>query len=234
VAAAARSLDPVLSLSLAPAPPAPVAPGRRPPLHAADDHTVLAELLGDAAAGLVATVPVARLLDASEEELAGLGLPAAARRSLLAGAELARRFQPASGPGEPSPGPRQFLPHLAPLRAAGVEVLAVLALDGRLGLLGEPCLVAGGALMHVAVSAREVYAPAVERRAAAIVLAHNHPSGMAAPSQEDLAFTRHMARAGDLLGVRLVDHLVVARRGYFSFAEANLLPSPPRGEGGIE
>jgi DNA repair protein RadC len=225
--------DSHLALSLTPASPAaapaPDSSSRRP-LRALDDHAVITRLIGDAAAALVAAIPVTQLLDAGDEQLAGLGLPAAARQSLLAGAELARRFQPAAGPGEPCPGPRHFLPHLALMRAAGVEVLAVLPLDGRLGLLGEPCVVAGGALMHVAVSAREVYAPAVERRAAAVVLAHNHPSGAASPSPEDLAFTRHMARAGALLGVQLVDHLVVTRRGYFSFAEANLLGDAHRME----
>jgi DNA repair protein RadC len=77
--------------------------------------------------------------------------------------------------------------------------------------------------MNLAVSPREVFGPALERRAAAIVLAHNHPSGTAAPSPEDVSFTRQMTRAGALLGVPLVDHLVVARRGYFSFAEASML-----------
>ncbi len=171
----------------------------------------------------MASVPVGQLLDAGDAQLASLGLPAAARRALLAGSELARRFQPAAGAAQPVRAARHFLAHLAALRQAGVEVLAVLPLDGCCVLLGDPCLVAGGALMHVAVSAREVFAPALERRAAAIVLAHNHPSGTAEPSPEDVTFTRQMVRAGALLGVQLIDHLVVTRRGYFSFAEANLL-----------
>jgi len=188
-----------------------------------DDLTLVRELIGAEAVALVASVPVGQLLDAGDEQLVGLGLPVGARRILLAASELARRFQPAVATADPPRGPRHFLSHLADLRHAGVEVLAVLPLDGRCGLLGGPCLVAGGGLMHVAVSPREVFAPALERRAAAIVLAHNHPSGAAEPSPEDVTFTRQMARAGALLGVQLVDHLVVARRGYFSFAEANLL-----------
>jgi DNA repair protein RadC len=102
-------------------------------------------------------------------------------------------------------------------------MLGVLALDARLALLGELCPVAGGALMHVAVTAREVFAPAFERRAAAIVIAHNHPSGDPGPSPADRAFTDLMARAGALLGIQLLDHLVVTRRGYFSFAAAGLI-----------
>src|SRR5262249_40258615 len=109
------------------------------------------------------------------------------------------------------------------LRSAPVEVLGVFALDARLALLGRLCPVAAGALMHVAVTAREVFTPAIHHHAAAIVLAHNHPSGDPAPSPEDRAFTQLMARAGAILGIQVLDHLVVARRGYFSFAEARLL-----------
>lgn len=196
----------------------------RPSLHAADDRLLLSELVGPAVARRVAQVPVAALLDADAAELAGLGVHPAARRRLLAAAELARRFQPAAraavGPHE---RPQHFLPHLAALRSASVEVLGVLALDSRLGLIGGLCPVAGGALTHVAVTAREVFAPAIRRRAAAIVLAHNHPSGEPEPSPEDRAFTQLMTRAGALLGIQVLDHLVVARRSYFSFAEAGLL-----------
>lgn len=188
-----------------------------------DERRLLADLLGPAAAD-VEHLPVAALLDADAGELAGLGLGPAARRRLLAAAELARRFQPAAAP---PPGsfelPHHFLPHLEPIRAAPIEVLGVLTLDARLGLVGDLCRVASGAVMHVAVSAREVFAPAIRRHAAAIVLAHNHPSGNPEPSPEDRAFTQLMARAGAVLGIQVLDHLVVTRRSYFSFAESRLL-----------
>lgn len=193
----------------------------------ADDRELLAALLGPAASDRVAGVPVADLLDAEEERLVALGLPPAARRRLLAGAELARRFQPGVRPAEPLRQPRDVLPLLAPLRAARSELLVVLALDARLGALGEPVRVAEGAVAHVSVEVREVFAPALERRASAIVLAHNHPSGVCDPTPEDRGFTRQMRRAGGLLGVPLLDHLVVARRAYFSFAEAGLLERRP-------
>jgi DNA repair protein RadC len=211
-----------------PPPPAPAPaifpPGGRSPLAAVGDRLLLGDLLGPVAARRVEHLPVAALLEAGADRLAGLGLRPAARRRLLAAGELARRFQPAAGPaGGALERPQHFLPHLEPLRAAPVEVLGVLALDARLAPVGGLCPVAGGALMHVAVTAREVFAPAVERRAAAIVLAHNHPSGDPGPSPEDRAFTGLMARAGALLGIQLLDHLVVTRRAYFSFAEAGLL-----------
>lgn len=208
-----------------PAPPAPAVPRpARPPLHAVDDRLLIRDLVGPAAADRVAHVPVAALLEADPGRLAGLGLRPASGRRLLAAAELARRFQPAAGqPAARCERPQHFLPHLATLRAARVEVLGVLALDARLGLLAGVRPVAGGSLMHVAVTPREVFAPAFELRAAAIVLAHNHPSGDPEPSPEDRAFTALMARVGALLCVPVLDHLVVTRRGYFSFAEARLL-----------
>lgn len=198
-------------------------PSGAAPLHTVDDRALVADLLGGEAAGLVDQVPVAQLLDSDAARLADLGLTPAIRRRLLAAAELARRFQPASIPPSSLGQPRDFLPHLAELRAKPVEVLGVLALDARLALLSDFCPVAGGHVMHLQVTPREVYAPVVSHRAAAVVLAHNHPSGDPDPSPEDRAFTRLMARAGALLGIRVLDHLIVARRAYFSFAEARLL-----------
>jgi len=195
---------------------------RRGPLHAVDDQLLVADLLGPAAARRVDHVPVATLLDAGASELARLGLAPAASRRLLAAAELARRFQPAGVPPAALDRPQDYLPHLAHLRSAPVEILGVLVLDARLALLGFS-QVATGALMHVSVTAREVFAPAIERRGAGIVLAHNHPSGDPAPSPDDRAFTQLMVRASVVLGIHILDHLVLTRRSYFSFAGAGLL-----------
>lgn len=194
----------------------------RPPLAAADDRSLIADLVGAVAATAIMDTPVDVLLEASSEQLARLGLKPAARRRLLAGAELARRFQPAVNPSGPVRTARDLLPHLTTLRTARTEALGVLTLDVRCCLLGDLALIAEGGLMHVSVAAREVYAPALERCAAAIVIAHNHPSGIAEPSAEDVSFTQLMGRAGMILGVRLLDHVVVARRAYFSFREAGL------------
>jgi DNA repair protein RadC len=109
-----------------------------------------------------------------------------------------------------------------------VETLAVIALDAA-GRLLDHELVAAGAVSHVAVSPGEVFRPAMVARARSIVLAHNHPSGNVRPSPEDLAFTRRMVQAAELLGVDLIDHVIVARRAFFSFWEGGLIRScrPP-------
>jgi DNA repair protein RadC len=65
--------------------------------------------------------------------------------------------------------------------------------------------------------------PAVLHSALAFILVHNHPSGSLEPSRDDLEFTRSMARAGELMGINLYDHLIVSRRGYVSLRERGLM-----------
>jgi DNA repair protein RadC len=64
-----------------------------------------------------------------------------------------------------------------------------------------------------------VYADAVTDRAAAIICAHNHPSGNVTPSTDDRAVTRSLVEAGDVLGIRLLDHVVFSARGFYSFLD---------------
>ena len=190
---------------------------------AADDGSLLDDLLGPAAAALVSSVSLDELLEADPARLAELGLGGAARRRLLACAEVARRYQPACSPPLSVTSPRAVLPFLGSLRRSPTEVLGVLALDARQAALGAVVRVAEGSVSHVTAEPREVFSPALERRASAIVLAHNHPSGNAEPSLEDLEFTRAMCEAGTVLGIQVLDHLVVARRGYVSLRERGVL-----------
>lgn len=199
------------------------APLRPASLDAADDQRLIVDLIGPAAASRVQHVPVATLFDMASCEHARLGLAPSAQRRLLAAVELARRFQPTARPPRPHERPRELLPHLSGLRAQPVETLGLLLLDSRCALIDGFRSIAGGALMHVSVQPREVFADAVAHRAAAVVLAHNHPSGDPSPSLDDRAFTQAMVQAGALLGIRLLDHLIVSRRAYFSFSEARLL-----------
>jgi DNA repair protein RadC len=108
------------------------------------------------------------------------------------------------------------------LRSLDRETLVVLLLDIRLGLIALET-VAVGTVAHVSVEPREVFAPAVAARASSVVLAHNHPSGDPEPSPQDVDFTRAMAEAGRVLKIDVVDHLIVARRSYFSFRKSGRL-----------
>lgn len=113
-----------------------------------------------------------------------------------------------------------FRPRLA---GAAVESFWMLALDARNRPLAVTC-VALGTLTSCLVHPREVYAPAIRARAAAVIVVHNHPSGDPEPSDEDETLTRRLAEAGLVLGIPLLDHVVVARGGYRSLGVA---PEPP-------
>lgn len=98
------------------------------------------------------------------------------------------------------------------------EVFAALFLDSRHRLI-EFRELFRGTVDGAAVHPREVVREALALNAAALIVAHNHPSGDPEPSAEDRAATRRLQRAGRLLGVELLDHVVVARDGWCSFLQ---------------
>jgi DNA repair protein RadC len=98
------------------------------------------------------------------------------------------------------------------------EVFVVLLLDGRNRLQGE-VRVSEGTLTSAIVHPREVFAPAIRAGAAAIILVHNHPSGDPAPSAEDAALTERMRQVGEVVGIRVLDHVVIGQGRYVSLAE---------------
>ena len=79
------------------------------------------------------------------------------------------------------------------------------------------------------VHPREVYCPAVALACAAVVVAHNHPSGDPTPSPEDRLVTERLRRAGEVLGIELLDHVVLGEGRYYSFAEEAIRPLPEGG-----
>ena len=84
-------------------------------------------------------------------------------------------------------------------------------------------IVAIGIVNRSLVHPREVFRRAITDNAAAIIVAHNHPSGSLEPSDEDHEVTRRLVEAGQLLGISVLDHLVISREGYFSFLEHSLI-----------
>lgn len=109
---------------------------------------------------------------------------------------------------------------------AGVdrEYFIVLLLDRKHTAIGLNT-VSIGSLTGSIVAPREVFKPAILANAAAILCAHNHPSGDPQPSAEDRAITTRLMAAGTLLGIELLDHIIVGdgTEAYFSFADASLL-----------
>ena len=154
--------------------------------------------------------------------LSGLG-PEVLRRSgvgpvkagaLLAAVEVGRRLARAELPErEPLTRPAAVARYLGlRYRSGEQEVMGALYLDTRHRLVAERELFRG-TLDRAAVEPRAILKEGLLRDAAAFILFHNHPSGDPSPSAEDLLFTRRLAEAGDLVGVRLVDHLVLGGGG---------------------
>jgi DNA repair protein RadC len=98
------------------------------------------------------------------------------------------------------------------------EVFYALLVDGKNRVQGE-VLVSEGSLTAALVHPREVFAPAIRASAAALVLAHNHPSGDPTPSAEDRAITERLRQVGELVGIRVLDHVVIGRGCWVSLAE---------------
>ncbi len=104
------------------------------------------------------------------------------------------------------------------------ECFAVLMLNARLRVKGH-YVVAIGTLNNIIVHPREVFRRAIAAAAKAIVLLHNHPSGDPAPSRGDIKATREFRRAGRLLRIDVVDHVIMGNPGYSSLRELGYFPS---------
>jgi DNA repair protein RadC len=98
-----------------------------------------------------------------------------------------------------------------PNRVYTVETFQVVFLNTRRRLIGFQALTQG-TLDMILVDARTVFAPAISKRASAIILAHNHPSGDPTPSEADIKVTRDLVRMGQLLKIEVLDHIILGRR----------------------
>jgi len=98
------------------------------------------------------------------------------------------------------------------------EYLIVLYLNARYELVRKE-IVGVGSLNHMRITSKEIFAPALQTPCASIIVAHNHPSGDPTPSDDDISFTKVIQQAGEVMGVPLLDHVVIAKTGYFSFRD---------------
>ena len=165
------------------------------------------------------------LASAAAAELSGEdGMGPAKSATLVAALELGRRLAARRlRSGDPVRGPADVFRHFHPrLRDARHERFLLVLLDGRHRMLRE-VVISQGTLTASLVHPREVFRPALREAAAAVVLVHNHPSGDPTPSREDQEITERLAAAGELLGIPVLDHVVVAERGYVSLRESGLL-----------
>lgn len=138
--------------------------------------------------------------------------------------ELSKRIASAvARPGlsfnEPITIAKYYMEHL---RHEEQEVLIVMLLDGRNHLLGEQTISKGTANSTL-ITPREVFLEAMKFHAVSVILVHNHPSGDPTPSEDDIKITDRVYRSGELLGVKLLDHLIIGDQKYMSFREQGMI-----------
>ena len=102
------------------------------------------------------------------------------------------------------------------------EVFLALLLDSKNRLIRE-VQISEGSLNASIVHPREVFAPVLKESAAAILFVHNHPSGDPTPSREDLDITQRLKQVGDIMGVRILDHIIIGNGDYVSLADQGML-----------
>lgn len=148
------------------------------------------------------------------------GLGQAKAATVLAALEIGRRIASAK-PIEKIhlSCPQDVADFLMPrLRYAAKEQFVVILLNNKNKVIGTE-VVSEGSLSSSVVHPREVYAPAILHHAAAIMVAHNHPSGDPKPSIEDEEVTRQLLRSGKVLGIPMIDHVIIGDGNYYSFLE---------------
>jgi len=165
------------------------------------------------------------LVQCGIEELCAVpGVREAKAAQLKAALELGRRALAAPlTKGTKITSSRDLFNHFHPaLRDLRREIFKVVLLDAKHAILRE-ATVSEGSLTLSIVHPREVFSLAVKESAAAVIFLHNHPSGDPTPSQEDRMLTARLVSAGEVLGIRVLDHLVVGDGRYVSFADQGWL-----------
>ena len=198
---------------------------------ALSQQELLACVLGRGVAGESVLVTAQRLLQqfeslhgiasASLEELAQVhGVGPAKAAQLTAAFALSREgTQPPATSGQPITDAHSAFVILAPLlRGQPTERVVALLLDTKHRLIRSAPITTGSVNASL-IHPREVFHEAVRARATAVILAHNHPSGDPAPSEEDIALTEQLAAAGRLVGIPLLDHIIIGGERHVSLAQ---------------
>jgi DNA repair protein RadC len=186
---------------------------------------LLATLLGPAAEQVCEQLTetyggLRRLAAIHPHELREHGLKPAAVERLQTVFELARRFgEEEFPPGAPFKGSYDVYAHFRErLAAETVEYFIAVLLDNKHRKLRD-VVVSMGSLTSSIVHPRDVYSKVIRDSAAAVIFVHNHPSGDPTPSREDLEITRRLREVGEIVGVRVLDHVVIGHGRYVSFVD---------------
>ena len=193
------------------------------------DKELVAAILGRGVKGLdvvAMSKSVAKLIREHKENLSvdhltsvpGMGLAKAAQ--ILSAFELARRYLLKETVKITSA--KDILPLVADIVNKQQEYFVCISLNGANEVI-EKRIVTIGLVNSSQIHPREVFADVIADRAAAVIFAHNHPSGDPKPSDVDAKTHKQLTEAGKILGLRILDHIIVTKKGYFSFQEAGLI-----------
>jgi DNA repair protein RadC len=145
-----------------------------------------------------------------------LGIPIVKSMQIIACAELGRRFfDKAAGAGTAIRTPEDVFEYAKDMRELPKEHLRGLYLNTHHRVIHDEVISIGTINANI-IHPREVFRPALQYAAAAVVLVHNHPSGEVSPSQSDIEVTRQLVEAGKTLGIELLDHVVVTKDSFMS------------------
>ena len=211
------------------------------PQHLSDAE--LLALLIESGTGGITAVDLAKKLLVEHEDLAELsskgvvelsrmkGIGPARSARILAAFELGRRVEGGKGKegvrvNSPADVAKFFSPEFRGLKK---EIFKTVLLDSGNRIIRN-VTVSQGTLNMSLVHPREVFKPAVDHLAAGIILLHNHPSGEPEPSQMDRQITSQLTEAGEVMGIPVVDHIILADNRYFSFAKKGLLKQVRRND----
>lgn len=147
----------------------------------------------------------------------GVGKAKAAR--IAAALELGERlFAPATVTKVIIKTAQDVLTQVRDIAEKKQEYLVVLYLNARHELILKET-VGMGTLNNLQITAKEIFSHALATPCASIIVVHNHPSNDPDPSDDDIAFTRRIHEAGEVLGIPMIDHVIVSKSGYFSFRD---------------
>ena len=164
------------------------------------------------------------LIDYSIEELKeikGIGLAKAAQLKAVGelGKELAVQKIDLEQIKSPSDVAQILIPRLGDLQHEKFEVILLNTKHKIIGIKE----ISRGSLNSSIVHPREVFRIAIKRSSASIIVAHNHPSGDTTPSEEDIELTKRLIKTGEIVGIDLLDHLIIAQQNYISLKEKQLV-----------
>ena len=154
------------------------------------------------------------------QEIPGVGR--AQSMKVVASIELSKRLLKKSETEKKITCPEDVVEECWSLRGMRQENLYGIYLDAREFVVGKRLITRGSANFNV-VHPREVFVPAIEFNAISIILVHNHPSGDASPSENDVSVTARIIQAGRILGIQVLDHLVVSKKRWTSMKESGVI-----------